>query len=141
MGSSAQVAAATASAAVLMSPGPHHLSQGAPVQRLLDREHGPGLDRVGIGGGVVDEVVLGQPGEALLVDVEMRQGRTRRPLLQQGAERRLHQLPPRQLLTNRWTNASALSAVSRQPLSMISACPWPGSFSISVTPGLSCCCL
>jgi hypothetical protein len=24
---------------------------------------------------------------------------------------------------------------------MVSACPWPGIFSISVTPGLSCCCL
>jgi hypothetical protein len=34
----------------------------------------------------------------------------------------------------RWTTASALSAVSRQPLSMISACPRPGIFSISVTP-------
>jgi hypothetical protein len=46
-----------------------------------------------------------------------------------------------QILTNRWTNASALSATSSQPLSMISACPRPGIFSISVTPWLSCCCL
>jgi hypothetical protein len=46
-----------------------------------------------------------------------------------------------QLLTNRRTNASALSATSRQPLSMVSACPRPGIFSISVTPWLSCCCL
>src|SRR5947209_10363235 len=46
-----------------------------------------------------------------------------------------------QLLTNRRTNASALSATSRQPLSTISPCPRPGIFSISVTPALSCCCL
>jgi hypothetical protein len=52
----------------------HHLLEGAPVQRLLDREHDPGLDRIDIGGEVVDEVVLRQPGEALLVDVEVRQG-------------------------------------------------------------------
>jgi hypothetical protein len=44
------------------------------VQRLLDREHDPGLDRVDVGSEVVDEVVLGQPGEAVLVDVELRQG-------------------------------------------------------------------
>ena len=44
------------------------------MQRLLDREHDPGLDRIVIGGEVVDEVVLRQPGEALLVDVEVRQG-------------------------------------------------------------------
>jgi hypothetical protein len=48
------------------------------VQRLLDREHDPGLDRVDIGREVVDEVVLREPGEALLVDVEVRQGGTRR---------------------------------------------------------------
>jgi hypothetical protein len=57
------------------------------VQRLLDREHDPGLDRVDVGREVVDEVVLGQPGEAVLVDVEMRQGGTPRYLLQQGADR------------------------------------------------------
>jgi hypothetical protein len=49
------------------------------VQRLLDREHDLGLDRVDVGREVVDEVVLGQPGEALLVDVEMRQGRVGGP--------------------------------------------------------------
>jgi hypothetical protein len=54
------------------------------VQRLLDGEHDPGLDRVDIGGEVVDEVVLGQPGETLLVDVEMGQGRTPRCLVEQG---------------------------------------------------------
>ena len=57
------------------------------MQRLLDREHDLGLDRVDVGGEVVDEVVLGQPGEAALVDVEIRQGRTRRCLVQQGADR------------------------------------------------------
>ena len=57
------------------------------MQRLLDREHDPGLDRVDVGREVVDEVVLGQPGETLLVDVEVRQGRGRRSLFQQGADR------------------------------------------------------
>jgi hypothetical protein len=57
------------------------------VQRLLDREHDLGLDRVDVGREVVDEVVLGQPGEAVLVDVEMRQGGSGRSLVQQGADR------------------------------------------------------
>jgi hypothetical protein len=65
----------------------HDIPKGAPVQRLLDREHDPGLDRINIGCEVVDEVVLRDPGEALLVDVEMRQGGTHRSLLQQGANR------------------------------------------------------
>ena len=65
----------------------HHLSKGAPVQRLLDREHDPGLDRIDIGRKVVDEVVLWEPGEALLVEVEVRQGGTPRCLVQQGADR------------------------------------------------------
>ncbi len=57
------------------------------MQRLLDREHHPGLDRVDIGREVVDEVVLRQPGEALGVDVEVGQGRASRCLVQQGADR------------------------------------------------------
>src|SRR5215207_4503654 len=57
-------------------PGRHHLPEGAPVQRLLDREHDLGLDRVDLGREVVDEVVLGDPGKAVLVDVKMRQGGT-----------------------------------------------------------------
>ena len=57
------------------------------MQRLLDREHDLGLDRVDVGREVVDEVVLGQPGEAVLVDVEMRQAGTQRSLLQQRADR------------------------------------------------------
>ena len=54
------------------------------MQRLLDREHDPGLDWIDIGCEVVDEVVLRDPGEAVLVDVEVRQGRGRRSLAQQG---------------------------------------------------------
>jgi hypothetical protein len=33
----------------------HHLLKGGPVQRLLDREDDPGLDRIDIGGKVVDQ--------------------------------------------------------------------------------------
>jgi hypothetical protein len=36
---------------------------------------------------VVDDVVLGQPGQALGVDVEVSQGRAPRGLAQQGADR------------------------------------------------------
>jgi hypothetical protein len=43
-------------------------------------EMGAAVDAIDVGGEVVDEVVLGQPGEALLVDVEVRQGRGRRCL-------------------------------------------------------------
>jgi hypothetical protein len=57
------------------------------VQRLLDREHDLCLDRVDVSREVVGEVVLGQPGEAPGVDVEMRQGGTRRCLVEQGADR------------------------------------------------------
>jgi len=41
----------------------------------------------------------------------------------------------------RLTNASAVSATSRQPLSIVSACPRPLISTISVTAGLSFCCL
>ena len=34
----------------------------------------------------------------------------------------------------RWTNARAVSATSRQPLSIVNACPRPGISAISVTP-------
>jgi len=34
--------------------------------------HDPRPDRVNVGGEVVHEVVLGQPGEALLVDLQVR---------------------------------------------------------------------
>jgi hypothetical protein len=33
----------------------HHHLKGAPVQRLLDREHDPGLEGIDIGGEVVDQ--------------------------------------------------------------------------------------
>ena len=39
----------------------------------------------------------------------------------------------------RFTNASAVSATSRQPLSIVSACPRPAISTISVTPGLRAC--
>ena len=40
---------------------------------------------------------------------------------------------------NRLTKSSTLSATSRQPLSMVSACPRPGILTISVTPALRFC--
>jgi hypothetical protein len=44
-------------------------------QRLLNGVHHLRLDRVDISGEMLDEVVLRDPGEALLVDVEVRQRR------------------------------------------------------------------
>src|SRR6266480_1215500 len=38
-----------------------------------------------------------------------------------------------------WTKASAVSATSRQPLSIVSACPRFGTLAISVTPSLRRC--
>src|SRR5689334_14324899 len=43
--------------------------------------------------------------------------------------------------TNLRTNSNAVLATSRQPLSMVSAWPRPLISTISVTPGLSFCCL
>jgi hypothetical protein len=40
---------------------------------------------------------------------------------------------------NRLTNASAVSATSRQPLSIVSECPRSGTLTISVTPSLPRC--
>jgi hypothetical protein len=40
---------------------------------VLHRVHHPGLARIDVGREVVHEVVFGQPSEALLVDVEVRQ--------------------------------------------------------------------
>jgi len=57
------------------------------MQRLLHGEHDFDLDGVDVSREVLDEVFLGQPREAVLINVEMRQGRTRRCLLQQGADR------------------------------------------------------
>src|SRR5262245_58068429 len=42
---------------------------------------------------------------------------------------------------NRCTKSSAFSATSRQPASMVSACPRPGILTISVTPVLRFCLL
>ncbi len=42
---------------------------------------------------------------------------------------------------NRLTKARAVSATSRQPLSLVRACPRFLISMISVGPGLSCCCL
>ena len=39
--------------------------RASAVQRLLHREHDLRRDRVNVGGEVVDEVVLGEPGEAM----------------------------------------------------------------------------
>ena len=43
--------------------------------------------------------------------------------------------------STRSTKASAVSATSRHPLSIVSACPRPSTETISVIPGLSFCCL
>ena len=45
----------------------------------------------------------------------------------------------RRLHANRLTNSSAFSATSRQPASIVSACPRPGILTISVTPLLRFC--
>ncbi len=45
----------------------------------------------------------------------------------------------RLLAVNRLTNSSAFSATSRQPASIVSACPRPGILTISVTPLLRFC--
>ena len=66
----------------------HHVLQGGGGQRLLDRVHDLGLDRVDVAGEVLQEVVLADPGEAELVDVEMGQRRGRRAgLSEQPADR------------------------------------------------------
>ena len=48
--------------------------------------HGPRLGRVNVGREVVHEVILGQPGEALVVDVQVRQCRGRGTLGRQPAD-------------------------------------------------------
>lgn len=49
--------------------------------------HDPRPDRVDIGREMVQEIILGHPGEALLVDVQVRECRPRRTLRQQFADR------------------------------------------------------
>ena len=58
----------------------HYFAEGRAGERLLHRMHHFGLDGLDIGREVVDEVILGQPGETLLVDVEVRQSGARRRL-------------------------------------------------------------
>jgi hypothetical protein len=50
------------------------------VQRLLHRVHHPRLARIDVGREVIHEVVFGQPSEAVLVDVKVRERRARRRL-------------------------------------------------------------
>jgi hypothetical protein len=45
------------------------------------------LDRIDVGGEVVDEIVLGEPGEALVIDVEVRERGGGWALLQKRADR------------------------------------------------------
>ena len=45
----------------------------------------------------------------------------------------------RSLVVNRLTNSSAFPATSRQPASIVSACPRPGILTMSVTPWLRFC--
>jgi hypothetical protein len=67
--------------------GPHHFLQCGGVQRLLHRVHHPRLARIDVGREVIYEVVFGQPSEAVLVDVKVRERRARRRLSQQGSDR------------------------------------------------------
>ena len=56
------------------------------MQRLLHRMHDLRLDRIDVGGEVVEEVILGQPCEALRVDAEVRHRRGRRTRLEQRTD-------------------------------------------------------
>jgi hypothetical protein len=58
-----------------------HILKCRRVQGLLDREHDVRRDRLDIAREVVHEIVLGKPGEALRVDVEMRERRSGRTLV------------------------------------------------------------
>src|SRR5215469_13269602 len=65
--------------------------------------------------------------------------RTRKPECPQSA-RHVDPIGSSEWLdANRFTNSSAFSATSRQPASIVSACPRPGILTISVTPLLLCC--
>jgi len=65
----------------------HHVVVGGDGQRLLHGEHDPGLHRINVSREVAHEVVLGEPGEAPFVDVEMGKGWARRPAVEQAADR------------------------------------------------------
>ena len=62
------------------------MSDSADTERLLDGVHHARFRRIDVGGEVADEVVLGEPGEALVVDEQVRERRGRRPLLEQRAD-------------------------------------------------------
>ena len=65
----------------------HHVVQCRVGQRLLDGAHHAGLDRVDVRSEMLQEGVLRQPGEALLVDRQVRDRRRRRALAEQRADR------------------------------------------------------
>ena len=65
----------------------HRVPEGGHGQRLLHGVHHPGLHRVHVGGEVIDEVVLGQPAEAVRIGEQVRQRRGHWSLRQQPAQR------------------------------------------------------
>ena len=67
--------------------GPHHFLQGGRGERLLHGIHDVRFDRIDIRRKVLHEVVLGKPGEALVIDAQMRQRRSRLTLREQRADR------------------------------------------------------
>jgi hypothetical protein len=66
---------------------PTDVAERRGVQRLLRSEHHPGSDGVDVAGEVVDEVVLGQPREAEVVDREVGECRSRLPASEKRADR------------------------------------------------------
>ena len=57
------------------------------MERLLNRVHDARFRRIDVGGEMVQKVDLGQPREALFVDVEVCDRRGRRYLFQQASDR------------------------------------------------------
>src|SRR4249920_781624 len=55
--------------------GAHHVVKRGQGQMLLHGVHDLRLDRIDIGGEVTEEIVLGEPGETLRVDIDIRQCR------------------------------------------------------------------
>src|SRR3989442_10255292 len=66
---------------------PHHVFKGAHRQALLDRVHDLCAAPLDVRGEVRYEVLLGQPGESLLIDDQMAQRRRRRASAEQSAKR------------------------------------------------------
>src|SRR6266498_2617441 len=75
----------SASGGIAWSPSATRNQDGSR-QRLLHRVHDLCLHRINVSGEVVHKVVLWQPGEALLVDDEVRQCRGHRSLREQRAD-------------------------------------------------------